>query len=462
MNTVKILILFVFFTISKNIQANEIHYNLGDSKTKIGTFSGDINQESSIHLIIYKDRAKHNLYGIKNFFINKYENIIELEDVTFSESPKILSYHLSKDNLLTIMFNQNKTGKIVIVDFDIDQKKITNQQLIEIKSIDTTVRLPNKTILLKHDRNLLNIIEIINTSTINNTSPKIDISNFGQLNTIFKSSPDIVNTNEYVKLGSVKSNKAYFYDNQLFILDYNFKKGETKTIKIDFNNNSNIIFNKFNFPITEKIKDGNYFFYKKNLFYVLNNKEDLILNIVDFDSHKLITTYSIVKELNHSADILQILKKSAKKANKPTITVNTASNNNMIVNLSSVYINSYNYHHDWFWHQQMMQMHMMQQQMMNNNIPRFGPNPDFYTYVSTYNNDEKLCKLILNSNFEILTNSDKESVSIYQDIDKEKYIEDLKKNKSYKDATLSITSQSVRYIYYSKKEKVFIIKTSEL
>jgi len=66
----------------------------------------------------------------------------------------------------------------------------------------------------------------------------------------------------------------------------------------------------------------------------------------------------------------------------------------------------------------------------------------------------------MNTDFSINKEASKETKN--KEIDRDNYLDKLKKNKDLKHITASFQENSLRYIFYSKATKKFHIKTSKL
>tara|TARA_R110001583_G_scaffold145635_2_gene297594 strand:- start:25508 stop:26860 length:1353 start_codon:yes stop_codon:yes gene_type:complete len=447
--------------------ANEINYKLQKHQKIEGTFSGDINQKQSVQLIIVKNTVSK-LFEIIPFYFDKDNNSTQFDLITFEKSPSIISYHFNNNNL-TLLATQkikNKT-QLVILDLDLTTKKHTSKIIDDFKDAKAIFRLENKTIFVHKTVSSLKITEVINSVNQKKNKIIIDSQNFQQFRSLFEEIPDIVNTNEYVKNGSTNKFQGYYYENNLIFTKINKKNTEVNSITTDLNNYS-FKLNRISLNDLEGVKDLNTFLYNNKLYTMLVSKNNAHLKIIDINNSEEKFSKSLNTELkNHfnNDDLENFIKQASKKRNKPTITVNETIENKLVLNIDYVDTTVYNYNYNWWFHHwmwQQQQWHMQQSmQQIKVNIPSFGPNTiGFENVLSDTEKTNKSIKLVLDTSFKI--NKEATTQTIKKEIDKEKYLDDLKENKSLKHITASFQENSIRYIYYSKKLKTFIIKTSNL
>lgn len=455
--TLLLIILSFFFS-----HANEITYKIKKHQKIEGTFSGDINQKQSVQLIILKDKITKT-YEIIPFFFDKENKATEFDFIPFKKLPSILSYHLN-NNTLTLVTTQkikNKT-QLVILDLDINTQMLKSKIIDDFKDSNATFRLESKTIFVHKTVSSLKITEIINSVNQKNNNILIDSRNFLQFRDLFEEKPDIVNTNEYVKNGSINKSQGYYSGNNLIFTKINKKNTEVNSINIDLNNYS-FKLNKISLNNLEGIKDLNTYLHNDNLYAMLVSKNDAHLKVINIINNEVKFSKSLnsgLKNNFNNDDLQDFIKKSSRKRNKPTITVNKSIENKLVLNIDYVDTTIYNYNYNWWFHHWMwqQQMHMQQVRM---NVPSFGPNPAFFNYdLMSIKQETKSLKLVFDLDFNI--NKLASIKTIKKNIDKEKHINTLKENTDLKHVTVSFQENTIRSIYYSKKLKHFFIKTSNL
>jgi len=448
------------------IEATEVEYKLNENQKIEGTFSADLNKEQSIHLIFTKN-SKSNLYEITPFYMDSEENTSMFNVIETKKRSSIISYHIQNNTLSLLLSHKfKKIEEYIIVDFDLNTKKQTIKKIKKGES-NTVFRLKNKTIIINKLKTSWDIIEINSTKTISKSNIKINAENQKDFETIFESSPDIVNTNEYVKNGSIQKNQAFYNDNKIIFTNTSNSSFNTKIITIDLVT-KNYSFIKYLNSEIEKIKDINTYIYNNTIFSIIVNKTDAILKINKLNKVENLYRASLNNELANYLDseiVKSLIKKASKKINKPTITVNKSIEHKLVLNIDYVDTNTYSYNYDWWLHHWMFTQQVHMQQTMHHikvNLPSFGPNPMLYNDLAFYTTktEKKSIKLVMNTDFSINKNASKETIN--KEIDRDNYLDKLKKNKDLKHITASFQEKSFRYIYYSKPLKKFQIKTSKL
>jgi hypothetical protein len=110
-----------------------------------------------------------------------------------------------------------------------------------------------------------------------------------------------------------------------------------------------------------------------------------------------------------------------------------------------------------FQQQMMMQQQMMQHQMMQhqmNTARGFGPSPDAYL---PFAKEKKLpaIEFVLDADFNV-AQADSDA-TVYPNIDKDKYLDIYKDNKTMKNLTSDFTATEMRYISVNPKTKTISI-----
>lgn len=272
----KIILLFISLILASSnmLFANDaITFRLKKKQKLIDTFSGDIDQSTSVHFIIFKDKIQND-YRIKPFFIDADRQIQVLEEVAFMELPSILSYHYrSDDSKLTILIKTEKEDdELHIIDFDL-RNHILKRSKKPFEENYLTYRLPDKSILInrKEEDSNLNIVTIYNSESsteIDYTFSKVDLINFEE---IIKNKPDIVNTSEFVENGSINESKLYFFNNKL-VFDYTTDKAYKSLVLNPFKVESPI-FQNFYMTDINKNKDVSSFVFENKSFLFFYDKK---------------------------------------------------------------------------------------------------------------------------------------------------------------------------------------------
>jgi hypothetical protein len=461
-------ILFVFALIFSfcSLQANDkIKFQLKEDQKYEGIFSGDINQNSSVHLLIYKDK-KANTFGLKPFFIDKDDKIITFEDISFQDKPNIASFHYTENTHTLTILAKVKDEQLKTIDLNTQTLKVKSSDS-DFKDVYLKVRQPDKSILVlrEGDSRKITLRTIKNSNESNEISYDFEKMQSEAFDKIFSQKPEIVNQNEFVKNGSINKSKLYVINNR-FLLDYTSEE-EYISMEMDPDTYTKPIVQTTAIDGFEKVKDINSYVFEDQFYLFINNKEDLKMQSYDRNNAELIGQKSMTEDLNdllNSSGVEDFIKQTKRNRNKVTGTINATKNENLLVTLDYVDKNSYNYHYDWWFHHWMMQQHMqmMQQQMIQQQMSNFGgPNArlsDEILVHESIDNQNTSIQFIIKPGFEI--SSELEETKL-KEIDKEFYIDKFNDRKGLKHQSLAFTSTSVRYIFYSKVTDSFHVETEK-
>lgn len=459
-------------------KAKEIQFKLEKNQKIKSTFSGDINQESSIHLIIFRNKKTKN-YGIKPFYIDKDQKTKEFEIIDFEkEIPEIVSYHQNNNTISLIIernlfdakveINVKSRKKLTIIDLNISDKKTALKNL-DLKHLNNNkyFHVSDKTFVLHYKGEKLFINTIKNSQKIDSTKIKFQAEDLKISKKFFDGSIEFVNTQEYVKNGSIANVKAYHQDEKLFFTHFENKKDGITSTFIDLNQNQPLVFYKNG--LSEEYKKTwsrtASYIHNGDLFLFCRNPSDMFLEIIDVYTGKSKYRASLKKGFSSyldqkKLDLLQ--QKLSWNTNKPTITVNKSIDQNLVIRFDYVKPENYRYDNMWWFHQQMWQ----HQQMMNNipkiNTSRFGPTPTYFDERLLFFKSKKkelFQEIVMDTNYSLIENGRKETLR--KKIDKEQYFKKLNKNRDFKYTSAAFLSDDIRYIFYSKTSKAIFIKTGE-
>lgn len=465
MSLISTLYLFVISLFLNPIHSNnkELQFELSSGQKIIGTYSGDIDQKISVHLVIFKDKDAGD-HKIRPFFIDEDDNITSLEDVSVEDKPTVDSYHYNKQTgNLSLIIRQGrwKNERIEVIDFHIPSNTV-NRSLLEYEGEDPLViRTPVKTFLVFQEEGRLDIRTIYGSRQKNLNTFRFSGEDRKKLEKIFEAGPQSINTSEFVEQGSIRDSKIYFYDDRL-IFDHKTTK-KYLTLSLDPEEEGTASFREFSLRGLGKVKEVNAFIHGSDAFVFVNDKKDLLIRRYDLETGRKNADILLRKDLGAQlgeAALDKLIKKSAKKSSSLTATVNEGLENTLLLNLSYVSNRNYNYNYYWWWHhhmfqhQMMMQNMMMQQQMQRQmqQINSFGPSPDRYEPVPTL---KKVAPLQLVFDADLNFQEGKEVASLRPNIDKEKYLKTFEKNRRLKEITVAFTVHSLRSVYYSKNTKAF-------
>ncbi len=463
----KTLLFFIVLILNFSaLKANDkIKFQLKEHQKYAGIFSGDINQNSSVHLLVYKDKDA-DTFGIKPFFIDENDKITAFEDISFEEKPNVASFHYTKNTHTLTILAKVKDEQLKTIDLNTQTRSVKISDS-DFKDVYLKVRQPNKSILVirEDDSRKITLRTIKNSEASKEVEYNFEDMHQEAFDKIFSQKPEIVNQNEYVKNGSIKKSKLYIVDNKL-IADYT-SEDEYISIEIDPDNYKDPKVQTTAIDGFEKVKDVNSYVFDDKFYLFINNKEDLKMQSYDRISGELMDRKSMTENLNElvsASGIEDFIKQSKKNRNKVTGTINPTKKNNLLVTLDYVDKNNYNYHHDWWFHHWMMQQHMqmMQQQMIQqqmNNMNSFGPNADKYntsaSFEAIYDEDTSI-QFVLKPDFQI---SGELEEAKFEELDKDFYIDKFNDRKRLKHQSIAFTTTSVRYIFYSKDTDSFHVET---
>jgi len=446
------------------------------------TFSGNISEQNTFHLIFTKNKKTKN-YELFSYFFNG-ENIEKLAVIKGKEKYNVVSFHTT-DGFLSVFFSfkKNKKSGIRRFDYNLLTKEITRAKAFDHKDYDDVIRRKSKSIFIYSNKKRFYIREFIGMNQYKEYFYEYEKKD-KTVSDFFKSnSANYVKDDEFVANGSTSVLKVYYEDNHLFFtknkpenklyigpVSLNLEKGKIETVSFLLEEEKltpkYAVFSKNNKNPFKKITS---YVYKKKLFELKISRKKgqvLIYNIADktkFHSINLDASLSNkIIESEKFEGIETFLKQAARNRYKPTITVNEMKDGTARVRVDYVDI-VYAYHNNWWWHHQQFMLHQQQFNQMQFSVPTgFGPaSPnDFYFTSMMLKKEKHFFEFLVDENGFVLPKRILEP--IYQEIDKSNYIDKLEKIKDYKFESSCFLTNSYRFIAYSKKEKGFIIYSSAL
>lgn len=437
-----------------------------DYKIK-GSFSGELTGADSFHVVVAQKKGQRNF----DLFLYKFvdDKIGYLNIITYEKKPTILSFHSNLDVLtLIISYTTNHKDFYDVLDVNLlDGKTYKSKSNLRENSLGL-FRGKKETVLLSGTKKSLTATRIKNSNGINIINVKPDTYNKKTYSQFFKSGLGEINQNEFVKNGSVKLIKGYHQNNKLlFTRDYKDDSNgvihATSILTFDLNTGQ----------LHKKRYKNNQPFFKATGFksYILDtflvqfttNKKEGILTFYNIENATLLKSHNLlhlnIDKITKGEDFTTIekfLKDQNKNKHIPTVTLNKTIKSNLLVRLDYVHT-TYTYNFDWWlWHHHMFMM--QQQQMMIQNFNRnFGP-ADYSDYVyhftHEYSSDTSL-QFVVNANGAIV--NEPTGDTIYNNIDKRKYIDELNDNTVYKHTSSCFVKNNFRYMTYSKEIKSFTI-----
>lgn len=431
----------------------------------LSTFSGEISDIKSFHLILSRNKKN------KNYTIHPYtfENntIKELKTIENDQLYSVVSFH-KENNILTLLLSYTKKGKKYLqkVNIDFISNTFSKKKATSHKNFEASFKEKNRSVLLYNHKN-----ELISEQYIGSEKKIKSKYNFKKHNDKVKFILkdyiiNAINTDEYVKNGSINLLKAYLQNDEIYFTKHNNYKKTTSIIKINIKDSilKPSVIDIKNYNAGKPFKKKRSFFYDNKLFSLALNKKQGVIKITDIISKKTLNTISIDSNLsskikgNKSFEgVERFLKNAGKNKYIPTITVNKTVDNNLIIRVDYV-DKTYSYDNNWWFFHQQMQFH---NQMLR--APGgFGPNSemDYYFNNATTNKENRFFKLFVDQKGVLL---DKElTKTVYRKIDKKKHREKLKEKIDISKKSSCFLKNSFRYITYNKKLKEFVIQTKKL
>ncbi|WP_423819066.1 hypothetical protein V5739_16410 [Salinimicrobium sp. TIG7-5_MAKvit] len=197
----------------------ELVIRLQEDEKLTGTFSGDIDQQTSVHLLFLKNK-KDDHYIVKPFFIDAHRNITALETSVFKEEPSVVSYHL-KDDMLTLLLQQGKRKEqnLEILEFNTLNGDVQQFTVANFKEPYLLLRTKEKTFLLNKEDDQVEVVTILGAGEPQKTTLNLTNVSKETIEKLFKEKPETINTEEFVEHGSILPSKLYYSGDKL-VFDY--------------------------------------------------------------------------------------------------------------------------------------------------------------------------------------------------------------------------------------------------
>lgn len=432
------------------------------------TFSGDLNETESFHLIFSKNK-KNKLFTIHPYVFDG-TNITPLDNITNDSSYSLVSFHRDNNILsLLLSFKEDKKDFIKRININLLSKEIEESDAIENEDFSTSIREENRSILINKNKKEIRIVEFKNKSDIKVLKYSYNKRD-DKYRDFFDANIEAVKTNEFVANGSVAELRAYL-DGENIIFTKEIKENiSTEVVSIPLNKKelfpSKILVFKLN-NSDNTYKKITSFYHDKKLYQFANNKKHGEIKITSTSSKKGSTikldqslTQQLVQKHNFKG-FDDFLKAAGKSKYNTTLTINNTEDGNLKVRVDYVNI-EYSYHYNWWWHHRMMHMHMMHQQIQFNAPAGFGPTQPNDFHFNTYDipKEKRYFEFVINNQNEVISNT--KTKTLYKEVDKKEYIDKLEEIQDYKQESSCFLENSFRFIAYSKKNKGFIIQTNTL
>lgn len=472
----KLLNVFLILFLISSAPNKEI--KLEKTQKVLSTFSGNVDDTSSFHLILTKNLKdnKHNILP----FVFEEEAVNEMPAIEFDNKFEFISFHTNGDIITLITKTKiNKEPSIDVMDIDISTGKMTrSEQIFNIEDLKTVVRGPNKNVLLYVNELEISTVTINSANDFKESFILKNNDNEEFFTRLEEKRIDAIKTSEYTEDGSVNEFKAYLINQELMLTQDDQLLGQTNVLKLPttVDGQQFIELETFTHKSEKRFKKNSSYINNNKLFQLRVGKQDVDLNIFDLDNGKVKTIdLNNSKVLSHSSDkeaTDNFIKGALKSRNQPTIAINTATNSSYSIRLNYENKKTYRYydnwwwHHNWMWQQNMMfdQMVRDQQRQLMNNLPKFGPSATTPEYV-LYDNDvlkkrNTAFEIGLDANGEIVPVSDIKTV--FKAIDKKAFIDKLEEDKYLRHTSSTFTDEYCSFITYNRKTRAFTIKREQL
>lgn len=432
------------------------------------TFSGDTANNESFHLIIAKNSKTKQCEIIP--ISNTNGELNQLKSVSFDKMPSVLSYHNNGDGLTLIVSSKGKKeDEFTIVDINLSTGESVKSDLISDKDFKTVIRKKHSNLLVFSDKASIKILNIKDSKTTSEIAGESTKSTEDFLKDLNKNNLSAVNTNEYVANGSIDTFRAYAEENSVFITKEDTKDNETVVLNLPLDGASlfKLESTVYKSKSIEDVKKSTSYVQNGQLFQMSMSKVKGDLSIFNFQDNSEtnldLNTVKISKKSKDFESITEFLKQATRSKNKPTVTINETTSGDVSLRVDYVNKKEYNYNYNWWWHHNWAFQHhmmMMQQQIqIQQQMRSFGPNS--FDEVPFFAKDEKHhFEIVLNSSNTVIENGELET--IYQEIDKKKYIKELDDNTKVKHTSTVFINNQLRYFGYNKKTKKYSVIYKEI
>ena len=230
-----IAILFTSFAFANNSNFNEIVIPKNFKTDR--TFSGDLSDTDSFHLILGKNIKTKNYHVFT--YLSDGINTTKLPTLTNRKPYKILSFHY-KNNTLSLLVTYNLTKKksyLKRIDYNLKENTLKESEELKHENFEKVLRVKDRSIIIYKDGEVLSIKEFIGNNPLNIKTLKID--KFSRFSDYFKNKyVAFVSNDEFVKNGSTSKLKLYYSDNSLnFTKDTDLFRS-TELVKLNLSKDS--------------------------------------------------------------------------------------------------------------------------------------------------------------------------------------------------------------------------------
>lgn len=457
------------FLATQMMFASEIfNYQLAKFEKLEGTYTANIGKGQSIHFAIIKNSDSKN-FQLMPFYVDSARKVKKFDTFSAKEMFSILSYH--EANGVISVVNYDKDNKqIQFIDYDLATGSVQSTAQEMKDAPDNVFRLNDKTLLVSFDKkkNRVDIKSVSDAHHIESTQISISKENEKLFRSLIDENPDPINQQEFVEKGSILKRKGYLMGDNLV---YTMEKGkeEMQVFRFDLNKNLDFDHSTIQTGFSKETKDVSNYLYDNKLVFLGVEKQDISLKTFDATTAKAIKQLSLANDLKGLLPTYvmeEYIKTARKSAIKSTVTVNKTKSGKLAFRLDNVEEAKYYYHYNWYMHHWMFQHQMMmmqqqqmmqQQRMMQQSAARgFGPAPmdDSFIYFAA---EKKLPSIEFILDVDFNASDAKSETTMYQNIDKDRYLDIYKDNKAMKNLTSSFTDTDMRYISFNPKTKTLSI-----
>jgi len=468
---IAMLVMMLFLNIGfANLIEDEL-IKLPDHFKVENTFSGDLPDNKSFHLIFAKNK------NTKRFEIFSYlydgDKVIEMGVIKNKHSYSLVSFH-SNGNMLSLLLNYKikKENFIRKIELNIESKEISESKAFGHKDFETSFRKVDRSILIYKSKTDLLIRQFKGSEEAQEKNINISIEGTS-IKRYFKDQYiSSINTDEFVDNGSTLKLKVYLIEDDLVFTKEDQKGNQTSVLIFSLNNDNDPFRNSFSNTNAIKFKKSTSYVFDNKLYQLAISKDKGTIKVWDIYTNRVLSEIALqeslgkyVKSKENFKGITDYLKQAAKKKYIPTIAVNKTIAGIGLVRIDYVDI-TYSYNYNWWWHHHQFMMWQQQQMHFQNNmmnsVPNFGPSlsNNYILDLYKFESDDRYFELLIDGKGSIANNDNTETV--YSDLNKEEYIDKLEDIDDFKYESSCFLKDSFRFIAYSKVRKGFVFQTNEL
>jgi hypothetical protein len=462
-----LILILIIIGINQTISSQDLIKSIPIEGKNLTNLSGAVNDSISFHLIINKIS---NEYNSKIYFLNKNNEISNLEIYNEVNKPNYLTFHIN-DSTLTIL-RESTNKKIIVQDINYINRKTTFSEIpFEAKQIFSH---KNITFIIGKKTNISYPFAFIKKAS--NTVAKI-ITPKTKLEKSFFSSlrkkSEFVNDKQFLANGPILDYKGFYNGEELIFTNEDKKKGVTNILTIKPSgkiNNQNIQVRNKN-----KLKRLSSFVKDSLLFTFKMYKEESFFDIYKLNSLEKLKSFHYTKSEFGKHNKIIMRGKDITKSFKPkkiyndftpqaigsmylpalNISVNKTIDNEYLIRIGHLDKNSYNNKttNNFWWNNNAYALNY------NLNSGAFSVNGAaaqmmIFKALADAKNTGNYFELNLNSSLEKI---DSNNAYKYYDIDENIYNNRLKNIMNLERHFYIIQKEKIRLINYDKRLKTYNI-----